>query len=144
MPGTILSALRNEPPVIRSDGRFVRDYIFVGDAVAAYLLAAARAGEAGIAGEAFNISTGSRVPVLAAVKLVLALAGRRRLKPVIENRQLKEIREQTLDSTKARRVLGWRPRYDLRRGLKETIPWYRNLLKEWTPSRKSQGLSKSP
>jgi len=128
VPGTIRSVLRGERPVIRSDGKYVRDYIYVKDVVDGYLELAAQMGEKGLEGEAFNISTGNHLSVLGIVGHVLR-AMRSGLRPVVLNEASGEIREQTLSCGKAGRVLGWKPRYGLEKGLKETVAWYRGWLK---------------
>ena len=50
------------------------------------------------------------------------------IKPKILNLELKEIFKQYLSSNKARRILGWKPRYSLEKGLSETIKWYESYL----------------
>ncbi|MEP6999828.1 MAG: NAD-dependent epimerase/dehydratase family protein, partial [bacterium] len=72
IPGTIRSALLGERPIIRSDGTFVRDYFYVRDAVAAYLLLAERMPGDGITGEAFNFGTETPLTVLEVADRVLA------------------------------------------------------------------------
>jgi CDP-glucose 4,6-dehydratase len=124
VPGTIRSLLREEPPVIRSDGRFVRDYIYVEDVVDAYLALGAAVERAEVRGEAFNFSPGTRVEVIEIVRTIQALMGRPDLEPVILDQAKAEIRDQYLDSSKARRVLGWTARHTLEQGLRETIRWY--------------------
>jgi len=128
VPGTIRSILRNERPVVRSDGSYVRDYIYVGDAVEAYLLLGSRTGEVGVRGEAFNFSTGTPTTVMEVVREILTLMNRHDLVPVVLDRAEKEIRSQHLDSRKARERLGWTPGHDLRSGLRETIAWYEAFL----------------
>ena len=61
-------------------------------------------------------------------RAVLRLMGRADLEPNILNTARGEIKDQSLDSTKARRELGWSPAYTLEQGLKETIAWYRDYL----------------
>jgi CDP-glucose 4,6-dehydratase len=126
VPGTIRSALRGERPVLRSDGKFLRDWLFVEDAAAAVLLLAERIGAAGIAGEAFNFGTERTVPVLELVRAILRLAEREDLEPVILDQARDEIRDQSLDCSKARERLGWRAEHALEEGLRETIAWYRD------------------
>ena len=128
VPGTIRAALENRPPVLRSDGSNVRDYIYVEDVVEAYLALAARSHEAGIRGEAFNFSPESRVPVLAITRAVLKAMGREDLQPLVEGTARAEIQDQYLDSAKARGRLGWKPTHDLAAGLAKTLPWYRAFL----------------
>ena len=125
LPDLIRSTLRGQRFVIRSDGKFIRDFLYVRDAVSGYLLLAEEmARNTSLAGEAFNFGLELRVSVLELVHKTLALMGRTDLQPVVENRISAEIREQYMDSAKARRVLGWLPRYTLEEGITETIAWY--------------------
>ena len=128
VPGTIRSVLRGSAPVIRSDGLFVRDYIYVEDASAAYLLLAeALAGDKSLAGEAFNFSNESPITVLDLAGQILRLMDSS-LEPDIRNEASNEIREQFLSAEKARRVLGWKSKFDSATGLKATIEWYREFF----------------
>jgi len=129
VPGTIRSVLRDTAPVIRSSGRLVRDYVYVEDAVDAYLaLAEALDRDDALAGQAVNVSYGEPRTVLELVGRVLALMERPDLAPVILDEARHEIAEQYLDATRARKLLGWTPRVALDEGLLRTIAWYRRLL----------------
>jgi CDP-glucose 4,6-dehydratase len=129
VPGTIRSVLRGQRPVIRSDGQYVRDYFYVEDGAAAYMLLAERlAGCPNLAGEAFNFSNELQVTVLELVECILAAIGSD-LKPEIRNQASNEIRAQHLSAAKAREALGWRPLFDLKEGLALTIDWYREFLR---------------
>ncbi len=130
IPGTIASALRGEPPVIRSDGTYLRDYIFVQDVVEAYLSLAEALDDPGNTGEAFNFSTDQPFTVRDITRTILRLLGREDLRPVVLGTATGEIRAQSLSSAKARSVLNWRPRYGVEAGLRETIDWYRQVLAE--------------
>ncbi len=131
VPGTFRSLLRGERPVIRSDGEFVRDYIYVDDGAAAYLRTAqALATERTLAGEAFNFSNQEPVTVRQLVDRMRAVAGREDLLPEVRNEASHEIREQTLDASKAHGRLGWRPRFSLDEGLRLTHAWYRDFFAE--------------
>lgn len=128
VPGTIRSVLRGQRPVIRSDGRSLRDYLYVEDGAAAYMLLAERLAEhPPLAGEAFNFSYESPLAVVDLVGRILAEMGSD-LVPVIQNHAPNEIRDQYLSAAKARQVLGWSPRFDLGEGLRRTIAWYREYL----------------
>jgi CDP-glucose 4,6-dehydratase len=125
VPGVIQSAIQNERFQIRSDGKFVRDFLYVEDAALAYLcLAEALAADRALAGEAFNFSLEVRYNVLEIVNMVLKMMGRSDLEPVILNKASAEIREQYMSSAKARQRLQWAPRYGMEEGLRRTIAWY--------------------
>jgi CDP-glucose 4,6-dehydratase len=128
VPGTIRSVLQNERPILRSNGLYTRDYIYVDDVVSAYLATADGLAREEIFGQAFNFSPESRVTVLEITRLVLKLMQRDDLEPVILDQVTAEIKDQYLDASKARRLLQWTPRFTLEQGLAETIDWYRAFL----------------
>jgi len=130
VPGTIRSVLEGKAPVLRSDGSFIRDYIYVEDVVDAYLALAEGAGREGVRGEAFNFSPQRPLTVLEITRAVLAAMDRPDLEPVILNQARAEIRDQYLDAGKAARVLGWEPRYALEEGLESTVAWYRAFMRD--------------
>lgn len=128
VPGTIRSVLRGQRPVIRSDGQFVRDYFYVEDGAAAYMLLAERlASEPALRGQAFNFSNEIQVTVLDLVQRILRLMGSK-LEPEVRNEASNEIRHQYLSAEKARKLLQWKPLFTLEQGLKETIAWYEEFL----------------
>ena len=130
VPGTIRSIVRGTRPVVRSDGSFVRDYIYAEDAVAAYLfLAEHLARTPALRGEAFNFSNESQITVLDLVHRIGRMMGSK-LEPEVLNEASNEIRHQYLSAEKARRVLGWKPLFTLDTGLERTIAWYREFLAE--------------
>lgn len=128
VPGTIRSILRGERPVIRSDGSFIRDYLYVEDGACAYMrLAEQLALRRELAGQAFNFSNEQRVSVLELVRLILRVMDAD-LAPEVRNEASNEIREQFLSAEKARRVLGWSPAFSLEAGLRKTVAWYRSYF----------------
>ena len=126
VPGTIRALLRGEAPVIRSDGKYVRDYIYVKDVSAAYLTVAERLVAGKLQGEAFNFGNDKPWSVLAMVALLRKALKREDLRPEILNVAKAEIREQYLASGKARKMLKWRPRYSMSTAVAETVAWYRD------------------
>jgi CDP-glucose 4,6-dehydratase len=129
VPGTVRSVLRGERPLVRSDGRSVRDYLYVEDAVRACLaLAQGLAARRELAGEAFNFGHRTPVAVAAVVREILRACGREDLEPDIRMVSTHEIAAQFVDPGKAHRLLGWEPAFGLADGLARTIGWYRRFL----------------
>ena len=128
IPGTIRSLLRGERPVIRSDGRFVRDYFYVRDGALAYLTLAERMEATGVFGEAFNFSNDHPLTVLELVGRLQQVMGREDLSPIILDEARHEIHSQSLSSAKAQRLLGWQPSYSFDAALAETVSWYKEQL----------------
>ena len=135
VPGTIRSVNYNQRPIIRSDGKFLRDYIYIEDVVKAYLLLAEQMDGLDIYGEAFNFSNDKPLSVIEIVQSILKLMNREDLQPVILNEASNEIKCQYLTSEKARSLLGWVPLYTVDQGLHETIRWYTSYLKNVTQAK---------
>ena len=125
VPGTIRDFLHGRRPIIRSDGTFRRDYIFVDDAVSAYLRLAESAGRPDVAGRAFNFSDESPSTVLQIVAALQRVMGCTHLEPDVRNTCVGEIPHQWVSAEAARAVLGWSPSVTLKEGLVRTVSWYR-------------------
>jgi CDP-glucose 4,6-dehydratase len=127
IPGTIRSVLKNERPVLRSDGTLIRDYFYVEDGAAAYMqLAETLHARPDLRGEAFNFSNELQVDVLTIAKKILERM-QSPLEPDVRAEARNEIQHQWLSAAKARRMLGWAPRFTLDEGLDRTIAWYREF-----------------
>ena len=129
VPGTIRSLMRGQRPIIRSDGTPSRDYLFVDDAVSAYLLLGASLMRGLEHGEAFNFGHGEPVAVLDLVSEIIEVVGRHDLPPEILSESPNEIQAQWLDASKAKSRLRWTPAFTLRSGLGRTVEWYLELLR---------------
>jgi len=128
VPGTIRSVLQGERPVLRSDGHALRDYLYIHDALEAHLLLAQRmASERELCGQAWNFGGGAPLSVLELVQAILSACGREDLAPEVRGEPQNEIQNQALDTGKAQRQLGWKPRWSLDEGLQETVEWYRAM-----------------
>ncbi|MGH9293327.1 MAG: GDP-mannose 4,6-dehydratase [Acidimicrobiales bacterium] len=125
VPGTIRSLLRDERPILRSDGTPTRDYVHVDDVVDAYLLLCDRSAEQEVRGLPFNFGAGRAHSAFELVDRLRHLVDRKDLEPIVLGTARSEIASQYLDSTKASRVLGWKPAVDLETGLLRTLEWYR-------------------
>jgi CDP-glucose 4,6-dehydratase len=129
VPGTIRSLCEGVRPVIRSDGKYVRDYFYVEDAADAHLMLAENLPDKPkLYGEAFNFSNETNVTVLELVEKMVTLMGLD-LRPEVRNETSNEIRFQMLSAAKARSEFGWHPSFTLDEGLRTAIAWYREYLK---------------
>lgn len=128
IPGTIRSIIRGQQPVIRSDGTLIRDYIYVEDAVSAYMiLAEALTNRPELKGEAFNFSNETQKTALELTEIILAQLNSD-LRPHIRGENHGEIQAQYLDSSKAKKLLGWNAQYGLNAGIEKTVAWYKEYL----------------
>lgn len=130
VPGTIRSIHRGQAPIIRSDGQFIRDYFYVEDGAAAYMLLAEKLAEnPELKGEAFNFSNELQITVSGLVKSILHQLGSQ-FEPVILNEASNEIRHQYLSAEKARTLLNWSPLFSIEKGLDLTIKWYQEFFEK--------------
>jgi CDP-glucose 4,6-dehydratase len=144
VPGTIRSLHRQQAPVIRSDGKYVRDYIHVDDGAAAYMLLAERLAEQrDLAGLAFNFSTHERFNVLELVERIRARM-QSPLSPIVMGQATGEIVEQSLNADFARQRLGWRPLLSLEQGLDRTIEWYEKFFARDSAPRRTRPSAPPP
>ncbi len=126
VPEAVSAALTGRRPVIRSDGTPEREFLYVEDAVEAYLALAQALDGRGARGEAFNAGEGRPYAIREVVDLALRVAGAD-LEPDIRGTGTPhgEIDRQYLDSTKLRELTGWAPRVSLEEGLRRTLEWHR-------------------
>ncbi len=130
IPGTIRSVLGNESPIIRSDGTFKRDYLYVADAVSGYMAIAEQLDNPDVVGQPFNLGIGAPSSALEVVETIIAVSDYPELEPIIRNEVQNEIQDEYLSPDKAEQLLGWRPRYSLADGVVEAMAWYRAFLAE--------------
>jgi CDP-glucose 4,6-dehydratase len=125
VPGTAAALASGRAPVVRSDGRAERDFLYVEDAVSAYMAVAESLAEPRHRGRAWNAGLGHPLPVLEVVRALIATSGVD-VEPEIrgEARPEGEVPRYWLDSSAIRRELGWSAEWDLQRGLEATYDWY--------------------
>ena len=102
----------------------MRDYVFVRNAVDAYLRLAEQADRADVRGRVYNVSENRPMSVVDICRKTLEAAGRPDLEIIVGGGARHEIQDQWLDSTRARAELAWTPKYTLEDGLVETVKWY--------------------
>jgi len=130
IPDFISNLLQGKSPIIRSDGTPIRDYVFIDDVVEAYLMLV---GERKVFGEVINFGTGTGTSVLDLCNLLIKISGIGVKPTVLGQSSPGEIQRQYLDISKAKGLLNWSPKVDLRKGLSMTWEWYRmhpEFLKE--------------
>ena len=130
VPGTILAVLKDEAPIIRSDGTPIREFVYVDDVARGYLLLAEKIEDA--QGEAFNFGTGEQVNMLDLVNRIIRLAGKEgKLQPDVQlqTKIAGEIDAQYLSAAKAETRFGWKAEVSLDEGLHRTIDWYRSWVR---------------
>lgn len=123
VPDAIRCAFSAKQFIIRSNGKFTRDYVCVEDIVNGYIILAEKVKRLKLEGHAFNFSDENPMTVIDVVKKIYNLTGKKPNYKIL-NQAKYEIRHQYLCSAKARRVLRWRPEYTLEKGLEKAIEWY--------------------
>jgi len=119
--------LNNIPPVIYGDGRQTRDYTYIEDAVSAFDLVLNHKSTL----EPINIGSGKEVSIIDLAKMIIDLCGKKgKIKPVHVEPRIGEVKQLIADARKAKKILGWKPKYDLKEGLKAFIQWYKNYGQE--------------
>jgi CDP-glucose 4,6-dehydratase len=129
VPECARAAIGGRRPVIRSDGTLQRDYLYVEDAVDAYLAISDLLDAGRGAGEAFNAGSDQPRTVLEVAELTCRVAGTG-VSPDVRGTGTPagEIPRQWVDSTKLRTMSGWAPRVSLKEGLGRTVEWYRSYF----------------
>ena len=130
IPDAMKHILQGKAFEIRSDGKAERDYMYVKDAAAAYLLLAENLHRKEVQGEAFNFGTERPVSVVELFKMIAAACGKPKAEFKILGTARNEIDRQYLASAKAKKVLGWKPKFGLEEGLRETVRWYKKYFEE--------------
>jgi len=129
VPSVIRSVLFGESPVLRSNGRHVREYFYVEDAARAMLMLAEAMENPKIVGNAFNFGNENRLTVLQMVRLVLKRMNVKAPLTILDEAS-NEISIQYLSAQKAKKMLGWRPQYSTKEAIDKTVAWYRGFFAE--------------
>ena len=129
IPGVIKWLINNETPILRSDGNFKRDWVYVEDVVHAYLeVTSALVNKELDVSDSYNFSSTDYLSVLDVYKKLTNLYLGEYLEPIIENRADLEIKDQYLSSEKIFKELGIKSRFELDSALQMTIDWYKENL----------------
>lgn len=125
IPKFIKQLLNNERPTINGDGKQSRDFTYIENVIEANLKACLAPDEA--SGKAFNIAYGGR-EYLIDIYYDLAKALGKEIEPTFGPDRTGDIKHSNADISKAKKLLGYDPQYDFRKGLNEAIEWYKENL----------------
>ncbi|CEG11086.1 putative sugar dehydratase/epimerase YfnG [groundwater metagenome] len=125
IPGAIKATLLNETLKIRSDGKMIREYLYVKDVADGYLMLCENINKS--KGEAFNLSNGLKLSVLEVIERI-SQAINKKINYKILNIAKNEIYEQHLSTEKVEKFFGWRTKYSFEDGIKKTVKWYEKIL----------------
>ena len=123
IPGIMKSLIQNKTLLIRSNGKYVRDYLYVKDVVNGYLLLAKNIEK--VRGEVFNFGSEETLSVLDLIKLVEKTLNKK-IDYKILNTAKNEIPYQSLDYSKIKKTLGWEPKENIKSTAKKIFGWYKN------------------
>lgn len=127
IPGVLEAIIKNKEFLIRSDGKMIREYIYVKDVIDGCIKLACEIQK--ILGEAFNFGNANVLSVVDVVKKIEKIL-KKKIKCKILNIAKNEIPKQYLDSTKAKEKLNWEPLTSFERGITETYNWYKEYFKK--------------
>jgi len=140
IPKTIIRAASNLPIPVYGKGDQIRDWIYVKD----HCDALAQLIEKGIPGEIYNISAGNEMPNLKVVESILdSMKKPRSLIEFVDDRPGHDVRY-SLDSTKIRTQLGWKPKHKFKEALESTVRWYMSNEWWWKPLATRKMLHSTP
>lgn len=134
IPKIIRAILKGENPKIW-DKELVRDFLFIDDAIRAYLMLAEKNLPNSKRGRVFNIGTGRPINIIDLAQIIIDISKKKNIKLKIESIpgvRTNEVKKQYASVMKAKKELGWFPRTSLKEGLRKTFMWYQensNLLK---------------
>lgn len=125
IPGVIKALLRSEELGVRSNGKYVRDYLYVKDVVSGYLLLANNIDK--VKGEAFNFGSDDTFSVIEVIRQTEKIL-KKKISYEILDIAKNEIPYQSLDYSKIKKKLGWQPKHSLKSTVKNIYNWYKQIL----------------
>ena len=130
IPGTIKSLINNKKPILRSNGRFLRDYLFIDDVVNGYIMLGKAMQNKKVKGIAINFGSGKPITVLNLVKKMLKINNNNSKFYIIKNKAKNEIKDQYSGYQLAKETIHWKPKISLEEGLVKTFSWYKKRIKK--------------
>ena len=130
IPGTIKSLINNKKPILRYNGRFLRDYLFIEDVVNGYIMLGNAMQNKKLKGIAINFGSGKPITVLNLVKKMLKINNNNSKFYIIKNKVKNEIKDQYSGYQLAKETIHWKPKISLEEGLVKTFSWYKKRIKK--------------
>ena len=128
VPHVIISLLNHKRPILRSNGKLIRDYIYVEDVANAYFLLMRKMINSVNRLHIYNVGSRENLTVNNLVSLITKLTNIKKIKPIVKNSSKIEIYKQKLDYKKIKREVGWSQKFELKNSLISTIQWYKKNL----------------
>lgn len=128
VPHVIISSLQKKRSILRSNGKLIRDYIYVEDVANAYYLLMKKMIASKEKLKIYNVGSKENLTVKNFVKLITKMINGKEILPLIKNNSKIEIYKQKLDYRKINKDLGWAPKSNFKGSLKITIDWYKKNL----------------
>ncbi|MBD3155540.1 MAG: NAD-dependent epimerase/dehydratase family protein [Candidatus Aenigmarchaeota archaeon] len=129
VPSISKDIIFNKRPEITTQGRAIRDFIYISDMIDAYLTLAQKLDDKKVRGEPFNFSGENKISILELVKKMIEVSNKDLEPKILGTRnEEKEIDEQYLNCEKAKRLLGWKPKTPLKEGIKKSLDWYEDFF----------------
>jgi len=125
VPGTLEALIKNKPLQIRSNGKLIREYVYVKDSIDGYISLAENINKT--KGEAFNLASRNIMSVTEIVNKIAEVL-KEPVKMEILNQTKAEIPKQYLDGSKIKKAIGWAPKTDFEKAIKETYGWYKKVF----------------
>ena len=130
IPGTIKSLINNKKPILRSNGKFLRDYLFIDDVINGYIMLGKAMQNKKVKGIAINFGSGKPITVLNLVKKMLKINNNNSKFYIIKNKAKNEIKDQYSGYQLAKETIHWKPKISLEEGLVKTFSWYKKRIKK--------------
>lgn len=125
IPGIAKSLIKQQTLELRSNGQYVRDYVYVKDVVSGYLLMASNIDKS--KGHAFNFGSQDTHSVINLIKLIESILDKKVDYKILNNAK-NEIPYQSLNFNKSKKLLGWKPKWDMTQTIKQIIDYYSQIV----------------
>ena len=128
VPHVIISSILKKRSVLRSNGKLIRDYIYVDDVANAYFMLMKKMINSKEKLRIYNVGSKENLTVKNFVKLITIMINKKEIYPIVKNNSKIEIYRQKLNYTKIKRDLKWAPKSNFKESLNKTIEWYKNNI----------------